>query len=253
MKSSNQKNVAFWAADPGSGVKMSVKSLFAIASLIAIAAVIAIAYIVLPERIWSATSIAALLLFGAAVGFALYAPFSLPSGNKGGDAAPMASIGPMGVIVTGLLGWSAITFVVALTGRESVTWAMMIVAAAGFLISNFILHAAAKIADQAAAETARPSVRTLWRGQLECLMPATRDANVRASLVRLVEKVSYASSGAAGSVNAVDDQITAAIAAAHELCTSNFHDTEQIQHLIARTEVLLDQRESQLCAIRSKA
>jgi len=231
---------------------MSVRSLFAIASLIAIAAVAAVAYIVLPERIWSIASIAALTLFGFAVGFALYAPFSLPGGSKGGDAAPMASIGPMALIVSGLLGWSALSFVVALTGRETITWAMMVVSVAGFIISTLILHATAKIVDQAAAGTAGPSARALWRAQVGGMLSSSVDPNIKIALNKLAEKIQYASSDVSGSVSLTNSRITEAINHTQECLIADAGDGESILSMINGAMALLAHRESELMALRSK-
>ena len=55
----------------------------------------------------------------------------------------------MSVMIPSILGLSALTFLLALTGNEKGTWVMMIITLAGFVISNLMLHALAKTVDQA--------------------------------------------------------------------------------------------------------
>jgi hypothetical protein len=233
---------------------MNVRSLFAIAAVIAIGAVAGIAYFLVPEKVWNYATLCSMALLCLAAGFSIFAPFSMPAGEKGGDAATMASLGPMGVVVSALLAWSAATVVVAIEGHEKIAWAMMVANVASFAIANLILRGTAGIVDRAAAATPSGlSAQALWRGQISTLASAATNQDAKLALRLLNEKVQYAASESAGAAAEVNQQIAAGIASMHSCVIAGDRPSEELITHISRTSHLLDQREAILRASRSKA
>jgi hypothetical protein len=232
---------------------MRVKSLFTLAALIAMTAVAAVAYLILPDRAWNSTSVAALCLFAAAIGSTFYAPFSLPSYGKGRDASLMGSIGPAGLIVAGLVGWSGITFIVALTGRGNVAWAMMVATVAGYVVSVLVLKASAQIIDKHAAQTSGPSKRNTWTSAIEDLASSTADVTVRSALEDLSEKFRFSASDVPDSGDSFDGPIGENIEELSAGLQSAEGGTDKVLARIHSISLLLDRRETKLKAARSKS
>lgn len=228
---------------------MNIKSLFQIASITALLGVAGIALLLIPQRVWSSTSIGALALFCSSIGFGLYSPYMLPDGQKGGDAATTASIGTMGLIVPSLIGWTALTFLLSLAGLQGIVWAMMVITVAGFVTSFALIHAAAKITDEAASANAGFSERSVWRSQILALMASVKDTDTRKALERLAEKIQFGSSAIASMNAPTDLQLDDAIKRLIKVVGS---DSDDIQTTIVEISCLLDRREQEYKLMRSK-
>lgn len=233
---------------------MNIRSLFAIAASVAIAAVAGISYFLVPDQKWTGATICASALLACFVGLSIYPPFSFPSKRIGGNAAVLASLGPTGVVLGTLLFWSALTFVVALTGRNVIAWAMMIANIAGFVISILVIYATSKIIDHTAAKThTGPSVQTLWRGQIELALGTVTDSEIKTLIRRLGEKIRYAASEISGTTCGINQQIDFEITSMQEyVAGGEEHNGKLVSH-VTRISSLLDQREALLRAALSKA
>ncbi len=233
---------------------MNIRSVFAIAALVAAAAVAGIAYFLVPDQKWTGATICALALLACSVGFSISPPFSFPSKRLGGNAAILASLGPTGLVLGTLLIWSALTFVVALTGRNSIAWAMMIANIAGFVTSILLVYATSKIIDQAAANThTGPSVHMQWHRQIEILLATVTDSETKYTIRRLSEKFQYAASEIAGSTCKFNQQIDSEIMSMQEYVAGGEGHNGTLVAQVTRTSGLLDQREAFLRGARSKA
>lgn len=126
---------------------MTSKNLFYIASITTTVSICIVALILLPHPIWSAATIISLIVFGSSIGFALYSPYSLPRGNSGDNSSQLALIGGLIYILPVLILWTGLTFVSALFGLDKITWAMLVISIAGFIISSLLFHAVSKFVE----------------------------------------------------------------------------------------------------------
>jgi len=78
---------------------MRSMGLFNLAALVASVMVLAIAAVLVPDKSWSNAAITAVVIFALAVGFVFYVPSMLVKSQSDSDAAQMASLGPLGVVI----------------------------------------------------------------------------------------------------------------------------------------------------------
>ncbi|HRP75270.1 MAG TPA: hypothetical protein PKZ27_06705 [Rhodocyclaceae bacterium] len=224
---------------------MHIRFLFLSAGGLAAITVPAVAFLVLPEGVWNVASLVALALFCLAVGFTLWFPFALPKPGGASDAARIASIGPVAIIVLALLGWTALAFLVGILGHATATWAMIVLAVAGFLTAFLSWTGAARIADDVGRRDG-PSRTAIWTEQLGRIAAGTSEPEALRAVEHLTERVRYAASAAVAASDDLDTRIELLIA---ELggADSNVRDAA------VRIEKLLDEREARLRAVRTKA
>lgn len=230
---------------------MKVRTSFGIASLVAAAALVTVAIIVLPSRVWTPVTTASLLTLGAAVGLGLYLPFRLPQGPRGGDAATIASMGPMALIGGAVLILAVVSFIVALLGFNAIAWAMIVVNIAGFTIANLALRGTSQVVDQAAARNASPSQRSLWIAQVQSMLSNPCPPSARAALSGLVEKLRYAASDL-GVEAPIDLKLAHAVESLQQCTAAGEGEEGHVIALAEQVSALLDQREVFLKAARSR-
>ena len=232
---------------------MNFRLLLSAAALVAIIAVIAIGYVLIPGQLQTPVLFSSLALFACAVGLLIVSPLMLHPATAENDAGRIASIGPRGTIVALTLVGSAIALALALARYDRVSWAMIIATICGFVIATFAIAKVPELVDQAAERTSSASGRTLWRAQIQSLIPVAKDTDTVQRLRNLYEQLEFAASGHANAKVNFDDEIGESISAIKLLISGSDTDNSKVAMAIGRVTSLLDQREAYLRAARSKA
>ncbi|MDA8226362.1 MAG: hypothetical protein M0T74_01420 [Desulfitobacterium hafniense] len=234
---------------------MSGKGLLTVSALIGVCAIWGIAYVIVPDRLWSNTSISAAIFFSFAFGYIFFSPVVLPKGKIGKDAPIIGAIGPTSVLVTSLVGWAGLTFVLSFLGHDKITWVMIILGVSGFIISTLVLRVAAGIIDKTASQTAGPSSRTMWKSEIDALLCSTDDAVVISALSNLSEKIQFSASALPKSSDIINLDIDSAITNLRQSLESE-RSSSNLQHVLSNINhisLLLDRRESILMSLRNKS
>lgn len=228
---------------------MSSMSWIKIASLVAIATVGGVAWILIPTPAWTSAAIGTVVLLAVLVG----AIFWFPLGNntsKGSDAATLASIGPISVVLGILIPWASAAVLVALTGRSTTAWAMSVFTVGGFVMSFALLKASLSVVDQIGGASTGPSKRTLWITQLENLDLSGKDDSIKSQICAVVERLRYGASDIPDRVSeespAIEQGIESLMLALHE-----GHEEDALKRIRA-LDVLVVNRDAGLRAARSK-
>lgn len=174
---------------------MKIKNLFFVSSAIAASAIILIAYILLPNTVWTGTTIIALILLSLSVGFSIYLPYGLPNSNSNRDAAEIYSLGAMGCIAIIELALTLITFITALSGLEKISHTLMVIIISSFFISIIILNATGSIVNNVDGNCDINISKNSWYTKIVSLMPYVVDKNDKFELEKLAEKIRYSASG----------------------------------------------------------
>lgn len=230
---------------------MNASKALAIAAMVTIAAIVAIAALLVPAAAWSPAAFCALALLALASAQLLYGSQLLPGQQrKGGDAANIAAIGPMGVFILLYLGWSVLSFLVALLGHGPAAWAMIVAGLAALAVARLVLHAALEKVDSAAASAAVASDAAQWRESLRIAGAGATDPAARSQLDKLIEKIQFGPSEMAGPSLPINADISQAVARIQGGAAAG---SVALAESMAELDRLLGQRESQLRLRRSKA
>lgn len=226
---------------------MNASKALAIAAMVTIAAIVAIAALLVPAAAWSPAAFCALALLALASAQLLYGSQLLPGQQrKGGDAANIAAIGPMGVFILLYLGWSVLSFLVALLGHGPAAWAMIVAGLAALAVARLVLHAALEKVDSAAVA----SDAAQWRESLRIAGAGATDPAARSQLDKLIEKIQFGPSEMAGPSLPINADISQAVARIQGGAAAG---SVALAESMAELDRLLGQRESQLRLRRSKA
>lgn len=221
-----------------------------IAASIAALTVLVIAFILIPEPLWTATTIATAIGFAASVGFVFYTPSILRQHKQSADATQMAAVGPLGIISVVLLMTMGFSFVLALVGYQKLGLAMLVLGIGAFIVMALLLNAALKVVGDVSAKWSQPSHHVNWKNQVTILASQATHQGSLAKLSALQEKLRYSASDVlGGSPQDVElEQIFNAML--EQLQTDPAADlTSQFGPI----DVLLAQREVYLRSARSKA
>ena len=132
-------------------------SLLNIAASIAALTVLVIAFILVPEPLWSATTIATAIGFASSVGYVFYVPSILRQNAQSTDASQMAAVGPLGTVSIVLLMATGGGFVLALVGYQKLGLALLVFGIGAFLVMSLVLNAALKVVGDVSAKWSQPS------------------------------------------------------------------------------------------------
>ena len=231
----------------------SVSLLFKIISLTAMAMVAAIVFIVLPDRVWNTTSSGAFLLFCLSVGMAFYSPILLPASNDGNDAGQIASIGMIIFVLPALIVMSAIAFLLALTGFETIVWVLLVLTVGTFVILISLINAAAAYINQISAGTANASSKTEWLALLQSMNRLQMSADVKAKMNSLMEKIQYAASDSVNLNSTLNSDIGQAVDKLYQSLLSGSAPDSDVSSLIENTLFLVEKREALLKTARTKS
>ena len=115
-------------------------SLLNIAASIAALTVLVIAFILVPEPLWTAITIATSIGFAASVGYVFYVPSILRRNAQSTDASQMAAVGMLGTVSIVLLMATGGGFVVALVGFQKLGLTLMRVGIGAFIVMTLVLN-----------------------------------------------------------------------------------------------------------------
>lgn len=177
---------------------MKSVSPFNIAAIVAAATVLTIAFILVPEPLWTATTIVTAIAFGGSVVFVFYIPSILRQKQMDSDAQQIAAIGPVGMISTLLLLAMGLAFAFALAGYEKVGLAILVFGIGAFLVSTLMLNAALKVVGDITATSAQPSRHVDWQSRVSVLTSHASHQQSLARLRALGEKLRYVASDVPG-------------------------------------------------------
>lgn len=173
-------------------------SLLNIAASIAALTVLVIAFILVPEPLWSVTTIATAIGFASSVGYVFYVPSILRQNVQGTDASQMAAVGPLGTISIVLLMATGGGFVLALVGYQKLGLALLVFGIGIFLVMSLVLNAALKVVGDVSAKWSQPSHHVNWQSQATMLASLSTHQETLAKLHVLLEKLRYSASDVPG-------------------------------------------------------
>lgn len=173
-------------------------SLLNVAAAIAAVTVLLIAFILVPEPLWSATTIATGIGFAGSIGFVFYVPSILRQKQEGTDAPQMAAIGSLGVISIFLLMATGGSFVLALAGYQKLGLAMLVFSIGAFFVMSLVLNAALNVVGDVSAKWSEPSHHVEWQRHVNILTSQTTHQESLTKLHTILEKLRYSASDVPG-------------------------------------------------------
>lgn len=173
-------------------------SLLNIAASIAALTVLVIAFILVPEPLWTATTIATAIGFASSVGYVFYIPSILRQNAQNTDATQMAAVGPLGFISIMLLMATGGGFVLALVGYQRLGLALLVFGIGAFLVMFLVLNSALKVVSDVSAKWSKPSHHVNWQYQVTMLATLSTHQESLAKLRTLQEKLRYSASDVPG-------------------------------------------------------
>lgn len=167
---------------------------------IAALTVLVTAFILVPEPLWTATTIATAIGFAGSVCF-MFLPLSLSALRRNAqstDASQMAAVGPLGTVSLVLLLATGGGFVLALNGYQNWGLALLVFGVGAFLVMSIVLSAALKVVGDVSAKWSQPSHHVDWRDQVTTLASQSTHQESLATLHALLEQLRYATSDVPG-------------------------------------------------------
>lgn len=173
---------------------MKIKSLLAVASLIIVVALAVVGHILVPFNKWGHAAIAAFFLLVGTIGLLLHPTFGLPKNTEETDAAVFAAIGPVAVYFLLLLLWNGFTFVAALSGLITISYAMMVLGVASIPLLIIYVKIGATIVNNSATSMAADRTRVEYKLILEAFASQIVSEEPRKLTQKIVEEMNYAPS-----------------------------------------------------------
>lgn len=225
-------------------------SLLNIAASIAALTVLLIAFILIPEPLWTVTTIATAIGFAGAVGYVFYIPSILRKNAQVTDASQLASIGPLGTISIVFLMATGGGFLLSLVGYQKFGLAMLIFGIGAALVMSLVMSAVLKVAENVSAKWSQPSHHVNWQNQITVLVSQSTHQESLVKLQALQEKLRYSASDVPGG-SPQDEGIQQIFNLMSEKLQSD-PDSDLASHF-GRINGLLMQRDVYLRSVRSKA
>ena len=173
-------------------------SLLNSAASIATLTVIVIAFILIPEPLWTAVTIATAIGFAGSVGYVFYAPSILRRNAQSTDASQMAALGMLGPVSIVLLMATGGGFVLALAGYQKLSLAMLVFGIGTFLVMSLVVNAALKVVGEVSAKWSQPSHHVNWQSRVTMLASLSTHPESLAKFRALLEKLRYSASDVSG-------------------------------------------------------
>ena len=177
---------------------MKTTLLLNIAASIAALTVVLVAFILIPEPLWTATTIATAIGFATLVGFVFYTPSILRQKQQSTDAMQMAAIGSYGVVSILLLIATGSGFILALAGHQKPGLAMLVFGIGAFLVMFLMVNTALKVVGDVSKKWSQPSHHVDWQNQVTILISQTTHQESLTKLHMLLEKLRYSASDVPG-------------------------------------------------------
>lgn len=173
-------------------------SLLNIAASIAALTVLVIAFILVPEPLWTAITIATAIGFAVSVGYVFYVPSILRQNAQSTDASQMAAVGMLGTVSIVLLMATGGGFVLALAGYQKLGLALLVFGIGAFLVMSLVLNAALQVVGDVSAKWSQPSHHVNWQSQVTMLTSLSTHQESLEKLRALLEKLRYSASDVPG-------------------------------------------------------
>ena len=229
---------------------MRTYGLLNVCALIASGIVLAIAYVLLPEKAWTNTTIAAVIIFALSIAFVFFSPSLFRRTRGGSDAPAFAAIAPLSAVSICFIMLSAGALILALAGMDRLAMAADVLAVGAMLVSVLMLKAAMNVVSHASEMSSRPSRHLIWQSDIQRFRAMSSDRKAAQVLEALAEKIRYLASDVPGGTPH-DAEIENAIRELEGKLGAP-EDGVMESH-VREIEVLLDKREIFLRSARSKA
>jgi hypothetical protein len=191
---------------------MAIRNNAAMAALTVVVALLAVQYFILPVHAWTAVVVVSMLAVALSAGALIYMPTAFVAGAKT-DAGRIARIGPL-ALTTGLtLLFSLAALGSTFTGFNGLSWALLVLAAASFIIGLVTAKAVREVADNVQITQAKDDRYRQWSGALEDVARSVSDAALKSQCGALAEDLRYAPSARAQDASSEAMLVSKAISA----------------------------------------
>ena len=229
---------------------MRTYGLLNVCALIASGMALAIAYILIPEKAWTNTTIATVVVFAMAVAFVFFSPSLFRRRTGGSDAVSFAAIAPLGAISICFVGLSAGAVILALAGLDRPAMALVVLAVGALLLALLLLRAAMNVVSHVAEVHSIPGRHLKWQSDIQRFRTMSPDKKITRLLDVLAEKMRYLASDIPGGTP-YDAEIENAVQAFGDKL--GISEDNVIESHVREVEALLDQREVFLRSARNRA
>jgi hypothetical protein len=173
-------------------------SLLNIAASIAVSTVLLVVFILVPEPLWTAITIATAISFAGSVGYVFYVPSIFRQNAQTTDASQIAAVGMLGTVSIVLLMATGGGFVLALVGYQKLGLALLVFGIGAFLVMSLVLNAALKVVGEVSAKWSQPSHHVNWQIQVNVLVSLSTNQESIAKFRTLLEKLRFSASDVPG-------------------------------------------------------
>jgi len=173
-------------------------SLLNIAASIAALTVLVIAFILVPETLWTAITVATAIGFAGSVGYVFYVPSMMRQNSHSTDASQIAAVGPLGIVSIMLLIATGGGFLLALVGYQKLGLVLLVFGIGAFILMSLVLNSALKVVGDISAKWSQPSHHVNWQRQVTMLTSLSTHQESLAKLGALLEKLRYSASDVPG-------------------------------------------------------
>ena len=149
---------------------MKNTSLLNIAAIIASLTVLVITFILIPEPIWSAITIATAIGFAASVGYVFYTPSVFRQRAGSTDASQMSALGLLSTISLVLLLVTGGGFALALMGYQKLGLALLVFGLGIYVVMSLVVKATLNVVGNVSAKWAQPSQHFDWQNKVSMLV-----------------------------------------------------------------------------------
>jgi hypothetical protein len=229
---------------------MKIKSLLAAASLIIVVALAVVGHILVPFNLWDRVQIAAFVLLIATIGLLLHPTFGLPKETGVSNAPVFAAIGPVAVYFILLLLWNGFTFVMALSGLNSISYSMMVLGVASFPLLMIYVKIGATIVNNSAMSIAADRKRLEYKLVLEAFASQIESAEAKKQVQKIIEEMNYAASSRDEVVASQDQSIAELVD--DFIAKGTRADISAVEAFATQVRAMLAVRQSLLAMHRTK-
>jgi len=228
---------------------MTIKGKLAVAGALVAATMFLVLYALLPANAWNSTVTCSAILLALLSGTLIFLPSPLAPSAKT-NAAKLALLGPMGLVILLALGLAAVALLLALFGRDALSWTFLVLSIGSFAVGNVLASSAATVVDNV-VQASTPRYQYEWKLQLETLARNFADKTIAVRCEKLAEDVRYAPSPVSGVADEGAAAITTEIGVLQAM--ANAGDVEGANKTLGKLERLLTQHWQAMIAARSHA
>lgn len=230
----------------------SLSLLLSIAGIITFITIIALSAIWVPARMWTGSAVFSMVVFAIAVATNIYFPGFFPPSRKVSNASDIASIMPNAIIITMLMFFSGVTFIISLYGYEKLSWTMNLINLSlciiAIIYNSFFLGV---ISDLPKIDNSQVSSQQ-WIVALRELgaYNAIREKDV---LDKIIEEIEFGPSGHYPDDQEINDKVSLQISKLVSDAKSNIKTSAEIREEITQLSALIDNRKNFLKNLRTQS